>query len=98
MSDDFTSGSFIEIGGLRIPDDGRPIAVEICSGSGNLSRHLKAAGFHVVPIDWSKNRHSPLVATAEVDLSSEEGLAELLAFLDHPSIALVFMAPKTKAA
>jgi hypothetical protein len=83
----------IEIGGLTVEDDGRPLAVELCCGSANLSLHLQRAGFNVVAIDYSRNRHKPKVQVANVDLTSEEGQLELFNLLCHPALAFVFMSP-----
>ena len=50
----------------------KPIFVELCSGSANLSLFVKAEGMHVLAIDHARNEHKSKIPNVVIDLSNVE--------------------------
>ena len=47
----------------------KPIFIELCAGSANLSFAFKGEGFHSIPVDHSRNEHRSRLPTVILDLS-----------------------------
>lgn len=48
--------------------------VEFCAGSAALSAEARKAGFRVLPLDHSHNRHRTLATTVQLDLAAESSI------------------------
>ena len=82
------NGSVVE----RRPVQGA-LAVAICCGSARLSEALQTAGMQVVGIDHSYNRHAPAVTTINIDIRDVAQHDLAWAWLEHPHLRFVGMAP-----
>lgn len=52
-----------------LPPASKRIAIELCWGHVGLTKALREAGFHAIGIDWSGNRHDPVVPILQRDVS-----------------------------
>ena len=71
----------------------RGLMLEICAGSARLSRAFKTCGFNVVGLDHSYNRFVPEALVLDVDLSDADSHHLVWAWLRHPRLLFVAMAP-----
>jgi hypothetical protein len=65
----------------------KPIFVELCSGSANLSLFVKAEGMHVVPIDHARNEHRSKVPNVVIDLSNSRQAQIILDLISSGKVA-----------
>ena len=64
------------------------LCIELCAGCAQLSAVMHNAGFKVVAVNHSKNRHKQLHPCINVDLASDEGLKYILGLLSQPGTVL----------
>ena len=71
----------------------RGLMLEICAGSARLSLAFRTCGFSVVGLDHSYNRFEPEALVLDVDLSDSNSHHLVWAWLRHPRLLFVAMAP-----
>ena len=72
---------------------GKPLFLEICSGSALLSYVAKEAGYIAVPIDWHHNRQKSCVHTLQLDLRLASTWSFLRGTCSSCNVAWIHMAP-----
>lgn len=72
---------------------GKPLFLEICSGSALLSYVAKEAGYIAVPIDWHHNRQKSCVHTLQLDLRLASTWSFLRRTCSSCNVAWIHMAP-----
>ena len=67
------------------PSAAKRTAIELCCGHAGLTKALWEAGFHAIGIDWSGNRHDPIVPIIQRDLSEPNDQKQVLEMIHKAS-------------
>ena len=70
-----------------------PIFIELCSGCGILSATISAAGFQVMAVDHSHNKHKTPIKTVNLDLTKSESWETLRYIIKNCRVLAVHIAP-----
>ena len=69
------------------------LCVELCAGSAGLASALKELGFAILPIDWTKNRHTTFARCVSIDLTKDSARILFQQILDTGRVCYCHMAP-----
>ena len=72
---------------------GELLTIEVCSGCGILSAHLRDAGFDILPIDHAGNKHQAFVKYFQLDITESENQSLLMSLVETSYVFYIHGAP-----
>ena len=72
---------------------GELLTIEVCSGCGVLSAHLKDVGFDILPIDHAGNKHQVFVKYFQLDITVPDNQTLLFSIVETSYVFYIHGAP-----